>query len=35
MILSGQTEDPERFRALAGRLLASRQGAFGVTWSSC
>ena len=29
MILSGQTEDPVRFRALAGRLLSSRQGAFG------
>lgn len=29
MVLSGQTEDPVRFRALAGRLLSSRQGAFG------
>lgn len=29
MILSGQTEDPVRFRALAGRLLSTRQGAFG------
>ena len=29
MVLSGQTEDPVRFRALAQRLLSSRQGAFG------
>lgn len=29
MILAGQTEDPVRFRALAMRLLSSRQGAFG------
>ncbi|MTV41470.1 tetratricopeptide repeat protein [Duganella radicis] len=29
MILAGQTEDPERFRALAMRLLSSRQAAFG------
>lgn len=29
MILSGQTQDPERFRALAMRLLSTRQGAFG------
>lgn len=29
MILSGQTEDPARFRALAMRLLSTRQGAFG------
>jgi tetratricopeptide (TPR) repeat protein len=29
MILGGQTEDPERFRQLARRLMQSRQGAFG------
>lgn len=29
MILAGHTQDPERFRALALRLLSSRQGAFG------
>ena len=29
MILAGQTQDPERFRALAMRLLSTRQGAFG------
>ena len=29
MILAGQTDDPARFRALAGRLLSTRQGAFG------
>ncbi|NRR31449.1 tetratricopeptide repeat protein [Oxalobacteraceae bacterium] len=29
MVLAGQTEDPVKFRALAMRLLASRQGAFG------
>jgi len=29
MILSGQTQDPQRFRALAMRLLSTRQGAFG------
>lgn len=30
MVLSGETEDPARFRALAIRLLSSRQGAFGL-----
>jgi tetratricopeptide (TPR) repeat protein len=29
MVLAGQTEDPERFRQLARRLMQSRQGAFG------
>jgi tetratricopeptide (TPR) repeat protein len=30
MVLSGATADPARFRALAGRLLSSRKGAFGL-----
>ncbi len=29
MILAGETDDPVRFKALARRLLSSRQGAFG------
>lgn len=33
MVLAGQTEDPERFRQLARRLMQSRQGAFGRTLS--
>jgi Flp pilus assembly protein TadD len=33
MVLSGQTEDPERFRQLARRLMQTRQGAFGRTLS--
>lgn len=33
MVLGGQTEDPERFRQLARRLMQSRQGAFGHTLS--
>jgi tetratricopeptide (TPR) repeat protein len=31
MVLGGQTEDPERFRQLARRLMQTRQGAFGRT----
>jgi tetratricopeptide (TPR) repeat protein len=33
MVLAGQTEDPERFRQLARRLMRTRQGAFGQSLS--